>query len=68
MKVVNQSGAVFGKVKHLMDTGANDVMVVIPVSESIDETERLIPFVEGEVVKDVNIETAVIVVAWESDY
>lgn len=68
LKVVNQSGAVFGKVDHLVATGANDVMIVKPVTGSIDETERLIPFVLGEVVKDVNIDTAIIVVAWESDY
>ncbi|MCH8256724.1 MAG: ribosome maturation factor RimM [Proteobacteria bacterium] len=68
LKVVNQSGAVLGRVDHLVETGANDVMVVKPVTGSIDETERLIPFVQDEVVKDVNIETATIVVAWESDY
>ena len=68
LKVVNQSGAVLGKVDHLMETGANDVMVVKPVTGSIDDTERLIPFVQDKVVKDVNIETAIIVVAWESDY
>ena len=68
LKVVNQSGAVLGKVDRFMETGANDVMVVKPVTGSIDDTERLIPFVQDKVVKDVNIETAIIVVAWESDY
>ena len=68
LKVVNQSGAVLGQVDHLMETGANDVMVVKPVTGSIDDTERLITFVQDEVVKDVNVEAAIIVVVWESDY
>ena len=68
LMVVNQSGSVLGRVDHLVETGANDVMIVKPVTESIDEKERLIPFVQDEVVKDVNLETAIIVVAWESDY
>ncbi len=68
LKVVSLSGAVLGRIDHLVETGANDVMIVKPVAESIDDTERLIPFVQDEVVKDINIETAIIVVAWESDY
>ncbi len=68
LQVVNQSDEVLGKVEYLIETGANDVMVVKPGPESIDDTERLIPFVQDEVVKEVNIETATIVVAWESDY
>ncbi len=68
LQVVNQSGAVLGKVDHLMETGANDVLVVKPTPESIDDRERLVPFVEGEIVKDVNLESAIIVVSWASDY
>ena len=68
LAVINQSGVSLGRVDHLMETGANDVLVVKPDSGSFDDNERLIPYVEGEVVKEVNLETAVIVVAWETDY
>ena len=68
LTVVNQSDLVLGKVDSLMETGANDVMVVSPGPESFDDAERLIPFVKDVVVKEVNIEAAIIVVAWESDY
>ena len=68
LEVINQSGVSLGKVDHLMETGANDVLVVRPDSGSFDDKERLIPYVEGEVVKEVNLETAVIVVSWETDY
>lgn len=68
LEVVNQSGISLGKVDHLLETGANDVLVVKPDSGSFDDQERLIPFVEGEVIKEVNLETAIIVVSWETDY
>jgi 16S rRNA processing protein RimM len=68
LQVITRSGAVLGRIDHLMETGTNDVMVVRPGTGSIDDRERLIPFVQDEVVRDVNIETAVIVVAWEPDY
>ncbi len=68
LKVVNQSGVILGRVDHMMETGANDVLVVKPTPESIDDQERLVPFVEGEVVLEVNLESATILVAWESDY
>jgi 16S rRNA processing protein RimM len=68
LDVINQSGVSLGRVDHLMETGANDVLVVRPDTGSFDDKERLIPYVVGEVVKEVNLETAVIVVSWETDY
>jgi 16S rRNA processing protein RimM len=40
-----------GVVKSLLETGANDVLVVKGDSESIDREERLIPYVDEFVVK-----------------
>ena len=47
---------------------ANDVMVVEPTDDSIDKEQRLIPFVEGEVIKQVDEESGVVTVDWEPDY
>ena len=42
--------AFIGTVDHLLDTGANDVVVVRPCEGSIDDAERLIPWLpEGNV-------------------
>ena len=68
LEVINQSGVSFGRVDHLMETGANDVLVVKPDTGSFDDKERLIPYVQGEVVKEVDLEAAKIVVLWETDY
>ena len=40
-----------GVVKSILETGANDVLVVKGDSESIDREERLIPYVDEFVVK-----------------
>lgn len=53
-----------GTVDYLIETGANDVLVVKASEESIDERERLIPYLPGEVIKRVGLEEAVIEVDW----
>lgn len=68
LMVVNLAGDVFGRVSHLMETGANDVLVVDATAGSIDDRQRLIPFVEDEIVSRVNLEEHRIVVNWDPDY
>jgi 16S rRNA processing protein RimM len=61
LTVVHKDGTELGKVAGLMATGANDVLVVDgPV-------ERLIPFVPGTVILDVDLDAGVIRVDWEWD-
>ena len=68
LKVVNQHEQVFGRVSRLLETGANDVLVVKADSESIDERERLIPYLVDSVVIEVDLENQTIRVDWEADY
>lgn len=68
LRVINLQDEVLGKVHHLMETGANDVLVVRGDEQSIDKEERLLPYVEGQVVKAVDLEQGVIKVDWEKDY
>ena len=56
-----------GNVDHLIETGANDVMVVRPNEESIDDRERLIPWLEGDVILGVDLESRQISVRWHPD-
>jgi 16S rRNA processing protein RimM len=53
-----------GSVDHLIETGANDVLVVKPSPGSIDDRERLIPYLPGDVVTRVDLAEAVIEVDW----
>ena len=53
-----------GSVEYLIETGANDVLVVKPSEGSIDDRERLIPYLPGDVVTRVDLAEAVIEVNW----
>lgn len=63
----NEGNAILGVVDHVMATGANDVLVVIPSAESIDDQERLIPYID-QVVESCDIDKAQIIVDWDSDF
>ncbi|WP_096087243.1 ribosome maturation factor RimM [Agaribacterium haliotis] len=54
-----------GVVKQLLETGANDVLVIQADASSVDNKERLIPYVPDVYVKDVDLETRVLVVSWD---
>ncbi len=61
LRVVHRDGAELGRVVCLLETGANDVMVVE------GERERLIPFVMDKVVLGVDLDKGEIEVDWEWD-
>lgn len=61
LRVVNTQGEELGRVKDLLETGANDVLVVE------GERERLIPFV-GAVVLEVDLAGGTVRVEWGADY
>ena len=62
LTVRNRQGETLGTVERLMETGAHDVIVLA------GKDKRLIPFVLGKVVDEVNIEDGYIAVDWQSDY
>lgn len=62
MSVENTSSEPLGTVESLLETGADDVLVVQ------GDRERLIPFVLGQIVTQVDRENRSIVVDWQADY
>ena len=58
----------FGIVKKILPTGANDVLVVVGDGQSMDQKERLIPYVPDQFVTDINIADGIIRVDWEPDF
>lgn len=61
LTVVHRDGTPLGTVAELIETGANDVLVVT------GDRERLIPFVAGTVVLDVDLAAGRMCVDWEWD-
>ena len=68
LQVINAADENLGRVDHLLETGANDVLVVKADKDSIDDRERLIPYVEDEVVRNIDVDAGKIWVDWAADY
>lgn len=64
LEVMNQRGLLLGRVDHLLETGANDVLVVV----APDKTEILIPYIYGYYIMSVDLAAGKIIVDWELDY
>ena len=62
LAVVTVDGRPLGRVDHLIETGAHDVLVVQ------GERERLIPFALPQVVKKVDLDAGRIEVDWDAEY
>lgn len=63
LEVVNTQGDVLGRVDHLLETGANDVLVVHGGEEEI-----LMPLVFDHVVLRVDLTGGTLLVDWERDF
>ena len=63
LRVETVAGVGLGEVARMLETGANDVMVV----RGTVERERLIPFLPGDVVRSVDIGNGLVVVDWHPD-
>ncbi|MGL9774376.1 MAG: ribosome maturation factor RimM [Sodalis sp. (in: enterobacteria)] len=58
-----------GEVIDLMKTGSNDVLVVkANLKDAFGIQERLIPFLDGQVIKNVDLATHVIEVDWDPGF
>jgi 16S rRNA processing protein RimM len=68
LKVVTTAGEFLGIVDHLLETGSNDVLVVHPATGSIDQQERLIPYLWEDVVTAVDLERGEMTVDWDKDF
>ncbi len=69
MSVVTEQGYNLGVVSDIMETGANDVLVVkANPTDGFGKKERLIPYLLEQVVKSVSAETKQICVDWDPGF
>ncbi|MCW8887855.1 MAG: ribosome maturation factor RimM [Gammaproteobacteria bacterium] len=75
LKVTNLQDIELGTIDSMLETGANDVMVVkdpnkAPIVEqsSEEEQERLIPFVQGDIIKRIDLDSGTMLVDWDADF
>jgi 16S rRNA processing protein RimM len=62
LRVLTLAGEELGRVEALMETGANDVLVVQ------GDRRRLIPFVNGQIVREVDLPAGTLTVDWDPDF
>ncbi len=63
LEVVTVEGVALGRVSHLVATGANDVLVVKDAKR-----ERLIPFLVGSYVTNVDFDARRVTVDWDPEF
>lgn len=71
LRVITQFGGEnrdLGVVHSLLETGSNDVLVVRGDANAMDLQERLVPYLPGQFVIDVNLELGVIRVDWDPEF
>lgn len=81
LQVLNRAGYEFGLVVEILETGANDVLVIhsnevkevdssakVKVKANAKQVEFLIPFIWESVILKVDLEAGLIEVDWEPDY
>ena len=65
LNVSNKEGIDFGTLKSMLETGANDVMIV--QGRNKGDRERLVPFIMGNTVIKISIENKTVLVDWHED-
>ena len=63
LTVINRDGTELGTVDYLIETGANDVLVV-----KGRDREHLIPYIRGQTVLDVDAAAKILRVDWDEDF
>jgi len=66
LAVETMDGQKLGIVDHLFETGANDVLVVTDKQEG--ERERLIPFLQGQTIINIDLQAGIMQVDWDPDF
>lgn len=68
-QVVTSAGYDLGKVTDMMETGSNDVLVIkANLKDAFGIKERLVPFLDGQVIKKVDLATRSIEVDWDPGF
>ena len=64
-----EPSVLLGQIDYLLETGANDVLVISSKNDSAGngDQEILIPYLPGDVVKSIDIDAGTMLVDWQVD-
>ncbi len=63
LRVETPQGEMLGTVEYLMETGANDVLVVRGESR-----KHLVPYIKDQVIRNIDLERGIITADWDPDF
>ena len=58
----------WGTVKELNNFGSNECLIIQPTDDSVDDQQRIIPFIKNTFIEFIDKKNRVIKVNWQSDY
>ena len=58
----------FRVVQGSFGTKSNEVLIVQSTQESIDDKERLLPYIKPQVVKEISLEEGLMLVDWPDNF
>ncbi len=62
LEVTNLQGIILGKVESLMETGANDVLIIQ------GDRERAVPFLQGQTIVNIDLAEGCMLVDWDAEF
>ncbi len=68
LKVRNLENKTLGIVQGSFATKSNEVLIIQSSQESIDDKERLLPYIKPQVVKEISLEKGLLLVDWPDDF
>ena len=68
VKVRNLENKILGIVQGSFGTKSNEVLIVQSTKESIDDKERLLPYIKPQVVKEISLEEGLLLVDWPDNF
>ncbi|SDT91541.1 ribosome maturation factor RimM [Halopseudomonas salegens] len=68
LQVFTLAGELLGVVDHLLETGANDVLVVKPCAGSLDQRERLLPYLPEDFIREIDLVAGRMQVDWDPEF
>ena len=68
LKVRNLENKILGIVQGSFGTKSNEVLIIQSTQESIDDKERLLPYIKPQVVKEISLEDGILLVDWPDNF
>ena len=68
LKVRNLENKILGIVQGSFGTKSNEVLIVQSTKDSIDDKERLLPYIKPQVVKEISLDQGLLLVDWPDNF